>query len=398
MAKEARMTQAFDVLISGGGIAGLTLADRLHAQGHCPLLIERSPALRGEGYMIDFFGAGYAVAEKMGMLPQLEAIHYQIPSLRFLDETGGQHVSLNYTRLRKLLNGRHFNFMRGDLERVLYERIKDQVEVRFGCSIESFEQDEQQVHARLSDGVTISCDVLVGADGVHSSVRALAFGPEELFSRFLGYETAAFVLDDAESVALRDAFNTVTVPNRQVAVYPIRGGRLATFFLAATTSPGQDHSRAAALQALEGMFGDLDWVVPRLLAAAPQAPSIYFDDVSQIEMPTWNVGRVTLVGDACGCVSLIAGQGASLAMLGGYLLSGALTSECDAPTALKSYEHEMRPIVAAKQQAGRKFARWFLPDSAWHLWMRDLSLRLAGVPLCAPFIRRQFGFGAGVKL
>jgi 2-polyprenyl-6-methoxyphenol hydroxylase-like FAD-dependent oxidoreductase len=348
--------------------------------------------------MIDFFGAGYAVAEKMGMLPQLEAIHYQIPSLRFLNNTGRQRVSLNYARLRKLLNGRHFNFMRGDLERVLYERIKDQVEVRFGCSIESFEQEEQRMRVRLSDGVTISCDLLVGADGVHSSIRALALGPEEIFARFLGYETAAFVLDDAGSLAVQDAFNTVTVPNRQVAVYPIRGGRLATFFLAAATRPVQDHSRDAALQALDRVFGDLDWVVPRLLAAAPQASSIYFDDVSQIEMPTWSTGRVTLVGDACGCVSLIAGQGASLAMLGSYVLARALSTESAVPVALKRYEREMRPLVAAKQQAGRKFAHWFLPESSQRLWMRDLGLRLTNVPPFAPFIRRQFGFGSAIKL
>jgi 2-polyprenyl-6-methoxyphenol hydroxylase-like FAD-dependent oxidoreductase len=166
------MAQAYDVLISGGGIAGLTLADRLHAQGHRPLIIERAPTLRGESYMIDFFVAGYAVAEKMGTLPQFEAIHYQISSLRFLDDSGRQRVSLNYARLRKLLNGRHFNLMRGDLERVLYERIKDQAEVRFGCSIESFEQDGRRVIARLADGVTISCDLLVGADGIHSAVRS----------------------------------------------------------------------------------------------------------------------------------------------------------------------------------------------------------------------------------
>jgi 2-polyprenyl-6-methoxyphenol hydroxylase-like FAD-dependent oxidoreductase len=316
----------------------------------------------------------------------------------FLDGSARLRASLKYARLRKLLDGRHFNFMRGDLEQVLYERIKDHVEVRFGCSIASFEQDTQQVNAHLSDGSTISCDLLVGADGVHSTVRALAFGPEELFSRFLGYETAAFVIDRTDVPPLPDAFNTVTVPNRQVAVYPIRHARLATFFLAAAERPPEDHARDAALQALARVFGDLDWIVPRLLDAAPNASTIYFDDVSQIEMPTWSVGHVALVGDACGCVSLIAGQGASLAMLGGYVLARALSSESDVPTALHRYEREMRPLVVAKQQAGRKFARWFLPDSPRRLWVRDLSLRLADFPPFGPFIRRQFGFGAAIKL
>jgi 2-polyprenyl-6-methoxyphenol hydroxylase-like FAD-dependent oxidoreductase len=85
-------------------------------------------------------------------------------------------------------------------------------------------------------------------------------------------------------------------------------------------------------------------------------------------------------------------------MLGGYVLARALSSENAVPAALKRYEREMWPLVAAKQQAGRKFARWFLPDSPQRLWVRDLSLRLANLPPFAPFIRRQFGFGAAIKL
>jgi 2-polyprenyl-6-methoxyphenol hydroxylase-like FAD-dependent oxidoreductase len=205
-----------NVLISGGGIAGMTLAFWLRRHGHQPLVIERSTSLRDEGYMIDFIGSGYAVSEKMDILPDLERIHYQIPRLDFVDAAGNERFTLSYAALREnLFNGRHFNFMRGDLKWLLYSKIEDRVEVRFGTSVDSFEQDKSQVQVRLSDGTAASFDLLVGADGVLSRIRRLAFGEEGLFSRFLGYYSAAFIVDDPEiREVLDEAFYTLTVPGR----------------------------------------------------------------------------------------------------------------------------------------------------------------------------------------
>jgi len=183
------------VLIVGGGIAGLTLAYVLHRNGHESLVVEKSPHLRDEGYMIDFFGPGYDACERLGLISDLEGIHYQIPHLTFVDTRGREKFSVAYTDLRKnLFGGRHYNFMRGDLERLLYSRIEDRIPVHFGMSVESIEQDETGVEARLTDGSIDTSDLLVGADGVHSHVRALTFGNESEFFRPLGYYTAAFVV------------------------------------------------------------------------------------------------------------------------------------------------------------------------------------------------------------
>jgi 2-polyprenyl-6-methoxyphenol hydroxylase-like FAD-dependent oxidoreductase len=382
------------VLISGGGIAGLTLAFWLHRHGHEPFIVERSPRLREDGYMIDFFGPGYGASEKMGLLSYIEGIHYQIPSLSFIDSRGKEKFSLQYAALRKnLFGGRHFNFMRGDLENLLYARIEDRAQMSFGTTVESFQQDGSQVHARLTDGTSGSFDLLVGADGAHSHIRELAFGGQQSFSRSLGYLAAAFIVDEPALWGdLRDAFYTLTVPERQVAVYPVHGGRLATFFIHKSHRLGGGFGAESAKQELREVYGGMGWIVPELLERVPSGSELYFDEVTQIEMPSWSLGRVALVGDACQCVSPLAGQGASLAVAGAYVLAEelAVARKGDIAGALARYESRLRPSVERTQRAGRRFAKWFVPDTRARLGVRNAIMRVGTSSLASLVLRRRF--------
>jgi 2-polyprenyl-6-methoxyphenol hydroxylase-like FAD-dependent oxidoreductase len=382
------------VLICGGGIAGLTLASCLARRGITPLLVERAGRLRDQGYMIDFFGSGFAVAARLGLLYDLEQIHYPVSSLTVLDPHGSVRLSIPYPVLRRrLFHDRHFNFMRGDLERLLYERIARRVEVRFGVTVTAVqERASGVVVVRLSDGSEHECDLVVGADGVHSDIRRLVFGAEERFTRFLGCYAAAYVVPShAPGVATGDAFATLSVPRRQVAVYPLRGGGMATFFLHRVSERSLDQSRRCAVRELHAVYGDLGWVVPALLASAATAPDLFFDPVSQIELTHWSAGRVVLLGDACYCVSLLAGQGAGMAVTGAYVLAEELAGASDIPAALARYEARLRPGIERLQAAGRRVADWFLPDTPARLALRNLALRISTWPIASTLVRRRMG-------
>lgn len=380
------------VLICGAGIAGLTLAMCLDRTANKVVVVERARARRDEGYMIDFFGSGFDACDKLGLLSDLQRIHYPVESLTSVNAEGNERYSLPYPMLRRrIFDDRHFNFMRGDLEHVLSDKLSRQVEMRFGTTIEQIEQKGDSARVRLSSGSVETYDLVVGADGVHSQVRRLTFGTESGFTRFLGYYTAAFVVDKPiAGLDTTNAFRTLTVPGRQVAVYPIRGGKTATFFVHRAERTLSDFSREAAIRELRTAYGGMTWIVPELLERASGTANLYFDMVSQIEMSHWSVGRVVLVGDACQCVSLLAGQGASMAVAGAYVLAKQLDAAGRyVGNGLVEYERRVKPSITEKQEAGRRIADWFVPENAFRLALRDVGLRMSVWPITSSIVRKR---------
>lgn len=377
------------ILISGAGIAGLTLAFWLRRQGHELSIIEKSPTLRDEGYMMDFFASGYDVASRMGILDELAEIHYPISQLTFLDASGREKFSISYPRFRELFDNHHFNFMRGDLERVLCSLLLPGLKIRFNTTIKWLQYEQDQVAVEMISGETEKVDLVVGADGVHSRVRELAFGPEAKFKRWLGYYTAAFIIDQRpEQFGLGDAFYTLSVAGKQVGVYPIRGNKIAAFFLYQADQQIDSFSSTAARTELKRVFGKVDWIVPGLLRESENA-DIYFDEVSQIEMPGWSHHHVVLVGDACQCVSLAAGQGASLAMTGAYILAEELRKNpTEVLRAVQDYQIRLKPAIESKQKAGRRTLKWFAPPTEFRITIRDLALQFGASLIGRNFLKR----------
>jgi deazaflavin-dependent oxidoreductase (nitroreductase family) len=375
------------ILICGAGIAGLALAQRMLSHAWEVCIVEHAPGPREQGYMLDFIGPGYDAAEAMGVLPRLRRIAYPLEEVAYIDRRGRRRARLDYTRFARLLEGRLLSIMRPDLEAALREEVTNHVDLRFGCGVVGVDNAPTGVSGILTDGTRVEADLLVGADGIHSSVRRLVFGPEEQFFRYLGFHSAAYIFDDQQvRTRLHDRFYLTDSINRLMGLYGLRDGRVATFCVHRTADPRLPTDPRSTLRQI---YASLGWVVPRALDRCPPGSDLYYDQVAQVVVPQWTRERVTLVGDACQAVSLLAGQGASLAVAGAYVLGEQLATADSIDAALARYEQVWRPVVEEKQRVGRRGAEWFLPKTAAELWGRRIMLAAASLPVLDTYVGRE---------
>ncbi|HXF03745.1 MAG TPA: FAD-dependent monooxygenase, partial [Arthrobacter sp.] len=173
------------VLIVGAGIAGPTLAYWLRHAGHEPTLVEQAPRLRRGGYLVDFWGSGFDVADRMGIVPRLMADGYRVRELREVTASGRRIAHLDPRHVIGGAGGRYVSIGRSDLAAALYDALDGEVETIFGDTVQALDDDGGRVRVEFARGAPREFDLVVGADGLHSRVRALAFGPEEEFERYL---------------------------------------------------------------------------------------------------------------------------------------------------------------------------------------------------------------------
>ena len=365
-------------VICGAGIAGLALAARLATAGWRVTIIESLPSLHNEGYMVDLFGSGYEAASRMGLLPVLHGVGYEFDAVRWVSGTGRTGARLSYRMLQGLFEGRLLSLLRGDLQRAVLEQLPPEVELHFGRRVTQVRAPVGAIEVQLSTGEVERADVLIGADGVHSRIRDLVFGDGASWFRFLGFHTAAFVINAPElTEELKNELHIVSVPGRQVGLYPLRDGQVATtFVLRAPNSAPPQSPHVALMEA----YGDLDWRVPLVLERAKDLPSLVYEQVGQVVMAHWTRGRIALLGDACQAVSFLPGQGASLSLAAAYVLGEELTRETDVKAALARYEHRVRPPLIHMRRAGRRGADWLVPSTGAGLMARNALLRLASRP------------------
>lgn len=380
-----------NILISGAGIAGTTLAFWLKKFGFNPTIVDISPQLREGGYAIDFMGAGYKVAEKMGIIPALEQVDINISKVAFVDRHNKEKGSMNYRKIKALMDNKALTFLRSDLAKVIYEHLNQEVEVIFGDTIDKIEQSTDQVQVTFHSGQSRSFDLLVGADGLHSNVRKLAFGNEAQFEKYFGYYTSSFTLKNFSPDGR--AFSMCNTPGKQAAVYTYSENTTAAFFV--FTSPEKliyaHHDTEKQKQILKEEFKNFGWKCPEILLRIDTSPDFYFDSISQIKMDHWSKGRVTLVGDACDCPSLLSGKGSTLAMTGAYILAGELKSaNGDYEVAFRQYEDLFKPFISKKQKSAQGFAKSFVPKSQFGIWVRNQALKLMSLTFVSKLYLNQF--------
>jgi 2-polyprenyl-6-methoxyphenol hydroxylase-like FAD-dependent oxidoreductase len=356
-----------------------------------PTIVEQAPMLRTGGYIIDFFGAGFEIAERMGLLPEILSKGYQVQEVRVVDRQGRRVAGFSAESFWRAAGGRYTSLPRGDLAATIFGSLRGKIETIFGDSITRVEQSQQSVRVSFEKGPARDFDLLVGADGLHSRVRELAFGPQSQFEKYLGYKVAAF---EAPSYIPRDelAFVMYIEVGQQVSRFTMRGDRTMFLFIFEDGSVERGTESVHAQKALlRKRFGSSGWECAEILNALDAASDLYFDRVSQIRMQKrqglWTQGRISLVGDAASCVSLLAGQGSALAMTAAYILAGELhRSHGDYTLAFQRYQDLFGPFVLKKQQTALRFAGYFAPRSKLSLFARNQAMNLMRIPWVADLV------------
>ena len=380
------------VLISGAGIAGPTLAYWLRCRGFEPMLVERAAQFREGGYMVDFWGIGYDVAERMDLISRLRDVGYLIDRVKFVNERGCTRSGFDAEIVRRALGNRFFSLPRGDLAKAIFETVADEIETIFGDTVTAIREDPAGVDVQFEHGQSRRFDLVAGGDGLHSAVRHIVWGAENESEKYLGYYCASFITTNYPHRE-EQTYTSYAEPGRQISRYALRGGRTAFLFIFAREGPlKRSHDLATAKRILQETFEHDRWIeVPEILRRLEACEDLYFDSVSQIRMPAWSKGRVVLVGDAAYCPSLLSGEGAGFALAGAYLLAGELQrAGGDHMPAYRVYEERFRNFIERKQRSAEQFASSFTPKTRLGLFVRDLVLRSTSISVVNNWLMDRF--------
>ncbi|WP_067699055.1 FAD-dependent monooxygenase [Nocardia jejuensis] len=362
------------VLISGAGIGGSTLAYWLGRNGFDVTVVERAAGQRSSGNPIDVRGPALDVVERMGVMPALRKAATGANRLSFLDGAGGRRAWVAIGNPDRAAVEGEVELARADLASVLLDAARPHADIRWGDTITGLTSRASGVDVSFGDGDPATYDYVIGADGLHSNVRNLAFGPEREFVRHMGMYVATLRVDRAYGGENEVVMHNT--PGRSLSVHPAGGKPLAAFIFRRSLASGVDHRdlgqhKNLVLEAFEGRAG----IFGALLDQVRAAEDMYFDSVSRVRLRRWSTGRTALLGDAASSVSLF-GEGSSLAIAGAHTLAEELTrSPGDPGGALGRYERRHRTLTGPKQRAVRLAAAMIVPGSRLGIRLRDTAVR-----------------------
>lgn len=336
------------VLISGASFAGLTLAYWLNKFGYEVTVMELSSDLRTGGSPIDVRGEALDVAREMGIYDQIKANEF-VHTDEIVNAEDQTLATFAINTLEEYLGD--IEIHRGDLVNIIYNAIpKDEIKIIFSNSISSLIQHEDHVEVSFGKGEHQLYDFVFGADGTHSTVRKLAFGPEEAFKKFLGVYFAFAGADQIQTGRPKSTGIVYRELGKQAVIYQFKNGANAILLFRSPQLDWSYRNHEQPKQILREHFaGNTNWKLPEILDAMLQADDLYFDEACQIHMPAWTKGRAGLIGDAAYAPSFFTGMGTSLAMQGATLLAKELHAHEDYQIAFARYNELFKPFVESVQ-------------------------------------------------
>jgi 2-polyprenyl-6-methoxyphenol hydroxylase-like FAD-dependent oxidoreductase len=356
------------VLISGASVAGPSAALWLGRAGHDVTVVEIAPALRKGGYAVDFRGEVFTtVLDRMGVLEDLRSVQTGGNAMRFVDESGRKLM-----RLPAEFAGGELEVLRADLSRVLYEHSREQATYRFGDSIASLREHSDGVDVRFESGIEETYDLVIGADGMHSVVRRLAWPAQQVVERHLDYYVGGWEVPN--TLGISGDTLMYNVPGKLASVGADRRDPALAQTLFVFKSPELEYNRRDLDQQkaiLLEQFSGLGWHVPELLEALPAATELYFDSISRVRVDRWSTDRIVLLGDA-GYGATFGALGTGTAVVGAYVLAGEL-AQGDRRTAFDRYEERLRKAVS-KTQDGSRAGSFLAPATRFGIAARNRIL------------------------
>ncbi|KAI2469340.1 putative monooxygenase [Annulohypoxylon bovei var. microspora] len=362
------------ILVCGGGIGGPALAFWLARTGHRVVVVERYPALRATGAQVDLREQGIELVKMMGLDEVIRS--------KLVDEAGFALVD-SHDRIRATVlanrSGKgaqsftsEYEIMRGDMVRILYDQTKDadNVEYVFGKTVESFEQDDDAVQVRFSDGSSDTFDLLVGADGQGSRIRRAILPPNtpEPYRRLGVYIAYWFIPRTAGDTNISRSY--VAPGGRMVFRRSHNPTETQAYFFLNDDDPALQSIPKVSVEKQKEFWAqryqDAGWQMGRFIEGMKTTENFYCQEVVQVLTDTWSKGRVVLLGDAAHCSSPFSGMGTTGALVGAYVLAGEIARNPDnLPQALASYDEKLRPFVDVIQNINIGTVKFGIPKSWW---------------------------------
>jgi 2-polyprenyl-6-methoxyphenol hydroxylase-like FAD-dependent oxidoreductase len=378
-------------LVVGAGIAGLAAATSLYRAGWHVTVCERAASRRTGGYFVRLARSGVEAAARLGVE---ESLRSRLPADGVITGVDGRGRTTSRVEAAVVEDGVALALVRGDLEAALWEGLPDEVEVRFATEPRAVSPADGAVTLQTGgDRTTEHWDLVVGADGVRSTVRDLVFGPEEDFRHDFDHVVVSAVLPRLPGGLVEGDYVVLVEPGRSAHLMAMAGHDPVVFF-----TYRADHPRARGtspttqpVAALRAVYGDFHGLMPEILALAARAGATHADTVGQIHLERWSRGRVVLLGDAAWCPTLYSGHGSALALTGGESLGRHLAvvdgTVPDVPAALGTWEAECRPGADGARTAARRARHFFLPDNRLVTAVRRAALRTLSQPWVARSLR-----------